>query len=87
VFPIRIIVWQAGFISIGRLEINGCYIKLHNARTIRKWPASEGGLARVAMRGPSGVTLDDACTEEQHELVVVKIMHADQDAWSETFPK
>ena len=57
---LQIIVCDRGFVYVGHTVVNGDFVTVANARSIRKWGTTEG-LGQLAATGKTGETiLDDA---------------------------
>lgn len=76
-----IVVYQRGFVSVGRGRLEGGDIVLTGARTIRRWGTSNG-LGQLAKDGPQDETvLDPAADERCNYLAVVKVLACDEGRW------
>lgn len=78
-----ILVLQRGWVVVGDLaEETAEKIRLVNASVIRRWGTTKG-LGQLALEGPQGSTVLDACgVVEAHPLAVVMRLACEPSKWS-----
>lgn len=80
-YPVRIVVIIAGWVLVGRIELIGSEIKIHNARCIRVW-GTTGGLAQLAANGPLADTkLEPASEVSVNVRSVVYLLECSEPEW------
>lgn len=80
---VKIVILQRGWVVIGRLEKDGEYFNLHNAKTIRRW-GTKKGLGELAKEGAKAETILDECNGvvNFHQLTVVFMIACDESKWA-----
>ena len=80
--PVAIFIAQRGWVFVGRYEVNGESITIHNANVIRVWGTTKG-LGQL-VDGPTPKTiLDSAGTVQLHVLGVVATIFVDGSKWGD----
>ena len=79
---VKIVILQRGWVVIGRLEKDGDYFTLHNAKIIRNW-GTKNGLGQLAKEGKQPNTILDECNGvvNFHQLTVVFMIACDETKW------
>ena len=80
---IKIVIFQRGWVMVGKFERDGSECKLHKASVIRNWGTTKG-LGEIAIGGPTASTKIDPTggLVEFDYLTVVAAISCNQSAWS-----
>lgn len=77
----KIVVLDRGFVVVGRVKHDGCYVVIEDCQCVRRWGTTKG-LGELAIRGPQANTkLDPQPRTTVHELQVVQIIDCEEEAW------
>jgi hypothetical protein len=81
-WPINIVVLDRGYVYIGRVNIDGDFVQIENAKNIRLWGTSRG-FGELANEGPkSSAKLDDVGTVYAPICAVIQLINVDASKWS-----
>jgi|ERR1035441_52476 hypothetical protein len=62
VLGLQITVLDRGFVYVGNTVVEGEFVRIYNARNIRKWGTTKG-LGEIAESGPTPNTIMDKCPD------------------------
>lgn len=78
---LRIVVFQRGWVLVGRVKETLEMLHMADASVIRRW-GTTAGLGELAQRGPGAETILDPCGDTRaHPLTVVLSMKCNEDNW------
>lgn len=77
----QIVILPRGFVTVGRVRMDGQFYIVEDGYTVRRWGTS-GGLGQLAAEGPLANTVLDAATRQRvHILGVVDMLEATAAKW------
>ena len=77
----KIVVCDRGFVLVGRVSIESCYVTISQCHCIRLW-GTNYGLGEIAAGGPTSKTkIDKQPTTRVHELQVVQMIDCEESKW------
>lgn len=80
---LKIVVLDRGFVVVGRVRHEGCYVVITDCSCLRRW-GTTAGLGQLAAGGPRAKTkLDPQPTTRVHELKVVQMIDCDVSKWTQ----
>lgn len=79
---LKIVVLDRGFVVVGNVSIDGCYVVINSCSCVRRWGTTKG-LGELATSGPlENTVLDPQPTTRVHQLQVVQMIDCDGAAWN-----
>lgn len=79
---LRIVIFQRGWVAVGRYHQEGHQCVLKNAAVIRVWGTTKG-LGEIAEGGPTTKTILDGCPDIRfNELTVVATIDCVESKWN-----